>query len=102
MNDELLTEAMRAYGRAIAVADPIRLRLWDGRGPPAAAQGGGRPDRPPGRARRPDGGGTARPRRDRVRRPRLHGRDPRAHGRRGPAAAEPRGPGGPPLPGPRG
>jgi DNA-binding MarR family transcriptional regulator len=32
MNDELLTEAMRAYGRAIAVADPIRLRFWDGRG----------------------------------------------------------------------
>ncbi len=32
MDDELLTEAMRAYGRAIAVADPIRLRFWDGRG----------------------------------------------------------------------
>ena len=32
MNDDLLTEAMRAYGRAIAVADPIRLRFWDGRG----------------------------------------------------------------------
>ena len=32
MDDQLLTEAMRAYGRAIAVADPIRLRFWDGRG----------------------------------------------------------------------
>lgn len=32
MDDELLTEAMRAYGRALAVADPIRLRFWDGRG----------------------------------------------------------------------
>ena len=32
MDDDLLTKAMRAYGRAIAVADPIRLRFWDGRG----------------------------------------------------------------------
>ncbi|MBI4571560.1 MAG: MarR family transcriptional regulator [Chloroflexi bacterium] len=32
LNDELLTKAMRAYGRAVAVADPIRLRFWDGRG----------------------------------------------------------------------
>ncbi len=32
MDDELLTQAMRAYGRALAVADPIRLRFWDGRG----------------------------------------------------------------------
>jgi DNA-binding MarR family transcriptional regulator len=32
MNDDLLSQALRAYGRAIAVADPIRLRFWDGRG----------------------------------------------------------------------
>lgn len=32
VTDELLTQAMRAYGRALAVADPLRLRLWDSRG----------------------------------------------------------------------
>ncbi len=32
MNEQLLTEAMHAYGRAISVADPIRMRFWDSRG----------------------------------------------------------------------
>ena len=32
MDDAMLDQAMRAYGRALAVADPIRLRFWDGRG----------------------------------------------------------------------
>ena len=32
MDDQLLTDAIHAYGRAIAVADPLRLRFWDGRG----------------------------------------------------------------------
>jgi DNA-binding MarR family transcriptional regulator len=32
LSDDLLSEAMRSYGRALAVADPIRLRFWDGRG----------------------------------------------------------------------
>lgn len=32
MDQARLTEAMRAYGRALAVADPIRLRFWDDRG----------------------------------------------------------------------
>ncbi len=32
MDDAVLDQAMRAYGRALAVADPIRLRFWDSRG----------------------------------------------------------------------
>lgn len=32
MDKQLLESALQAYGRAIAVADPIRLRFWDGRG----------------------------------------------------------------------
>ncbi|OGO52134.1 MAG: hypothetical protein A2148_12555 [Chloroflexi bacterium RBG_16_68_14] len=32
VDDQLLSQAMRAYGRALAVADPIRLRFWDNRG----------------------------------------------------------------------
>ena len=32
MDRQLLEGALQAYGRAIAVADPIRLRFWDGRG----------------------------------------------------------------------
>ncbi len=32
MDQQYLTEAMLAYGRALAVADPLRLRLWDDRG----------------------------------------------------------------------
>jgi DNA-binding MarR family transcriptional regulator len=32
MDEQLLTDAIRAYGRAISVADPIRLKFWDGRG----------------------------------------------------------------------
>ena len=32
MKQELLTRAMVSYGRALAVADPIRLHFWDNRG----------------------------------------------------------------------
>ena len=32
MDQTELTNAMRAYGRALAVADPIRLQFWDDRG----------------------------------------------------------------------
>ena len=32
MKQELQRRALVAYGRAIAVVDPIRLQLWDGRG----------------------------------------------------------------------
>ncbi len=32
MKQELLARAMVAYGRALAVADPIRLQFWDDRG----------------------------------------------------------------------
>ena len=31
-NRELSERGIRAYARALAVADPIRLRFWDGRG----------------------------------------------------------------------
>lgn len=32
MDQDVLTRAMGAYGKALAVADPIRLRFWDNRG----------------------------------------------------------------------
>lgn len=32
MEQELLARAIVAYGRALAVADPIRLQFWDNRG----------------------------------------------------------------------
>jgi len=32
VRQELLNRALVAYGRALAVADPIRLRFWDDRG----------------------------------------------------------------------
>lgn len=32
MKQELLARAITAYGRALGVADPIRLRFWDSRG----------------------------------------------------------------------
>ena len=32
MKQDLLIRAITAYGRALAVADPIRLRFWDSRG----------------------------------------------------------------------
>lgn len=32
MRQQLLVRAIAAYGRALAVADPIRLRFWDKRG----------------------------------------------------------------------
>ncbi|TAK69384.1 MAG: MarR family transcriptional regulator [Dehalococcoidia bacterium] len=32
MKQELLAKAIEAYGRALAVADPIRLQFWDNRG----------------------------------------------------------------------
>ncbi len=32
MKQELLIRAITAYGRVLAVADPIRLRFWDNRG----------------------------------------------------------------------
>lgn len=32
MKQSLWTRAMRAYGRALAAADPIRLRFWNSRG----------------------------------------------------------------------
>jgi MarR family transcriptional regulator, organic hydroperoxide resistance regulator len=32
LRTELLRSALQAYGRALAIADPIRLRFWDGRG----------------------------------------------------------------------
>lgn len=32
VTEELLTEAMRAYGRTIAVSDPVRIRFWESRG----------------------------------------------------------------------
>ena len=31
-DEKLLRAALQAYGRAVAIADPIRLRFWDGRG----------------------------------------------------------------------
>lgn len=32
MDDTLVTEAMKAYGAALGVADPIRTQFWDDRG----------------------------------------------------------------------
>lgn len=32
MNNNLVTEAMKAYGAALGVADPIRTQFWDDRG----------------------------------------------------------------------